>query len=78
MRALLALCVSTFLLGAPNPEQVEQLADPALPVAEIVAKCPAEQLMTVYKIPAFRDADQFLQLVAASRGKLAKVRVGRS
>jgi hypothetical protein len=54
--------------------QVEQLADPSLPVAEIVAKCPQEQLMAVYNIPAFKDADQFLQLIAAARGKLGKVR----
>lgn len=56
--------------------QVEQLADPALPVAEIVAKCPRQQLMAVYNIPAFADADQFLQLVAAARGKLGKVSSG--
>lgn len=52
---------------------MEQLADPALPVSDIVGKCPAQQLMAVYKIPAFSGADQFLQLVAAARGKLAKV-----
>lgn len=63
---------ATTRLG-PMCEQVEQLADPALPVAEIVAKCPREQLMAVYGIPAFADADQFLQLVAAARGKLGKV-----
>ena len=30
--------------------------------------------MAVYNIPAFNDADQFLQLIAAARGKLGKVR----
>lgn len=30
--------------------------------------------MAVYNIPAFKDADQFLQLIAAARGKLGKVR----
>lgn len=52
---------------------MEQLSDPVLPVTEIVAKCPQKQLMSVYKIPAFQDVDQFLQMVAAARGKLAKV-----
>ena len=33
-----------------------------LPVAEIVAKCPAQQLMAQYRIPAFADADEFLQV----------------
>ena len=63
-------CAKGRLLGV----QVEQLADPALPVSDIVAKCPAQQLMAVYKIPTFSGVDQFLQLVAAARGKLAKVR----
>jgi nuclear GTP-binding protein len=60
-------------INSPSCPQVEQLADPSLPVAEIVAKCPQEQLMAVYNIPAFKDADQFLQLIAAARGKLGKV-----
>ena len=42
--------------------QVEKLEDPVLPVAEIVAKCPAQQLMAQYRIPAFADADEFLQV----------------
>lgn len=43
-----------------------------LPVTEIVAKCPAQQLMALYKVPAFQSADEFLQLVAAARGKLRR------
>ena len=42
--------------------QVEKLEDPVLPVAEIVAKCPPQQLMAQYRIPAFADADEFLQV----------------
>ena len=30
--------------------QVEKLEDPVLPVTEIVSKCPAEQLMALYKV----------------------------
>lgn len=52
--------------------QVEQVADPALPVAEIVRRCPARQLMELYRVPAYADADEFLRRVAAARGKLRK------
>ena len=46
---------------SPRGAQVEKLEDPVLPIAEIVAKCPAQQLMAQYRIPAFADADEFLQ-----------------
>ena len=52
--------------------QVEQVADPALPVAEIVRRCPARQLMALYRVPAFAGPDEFLRHVAAARGKLRK------
>jgi hypothetical protein len=52
--------------------QVEQLADPVLPVGEIVRRCPARQLMQLYKVPAYSGAEQFLQHVAQARGKLKK------
>ena len=52
--------------------QVDQLEDPTAPVAEIVQRCPAQQLMTVYNIPAFAGADEFLQRVATARGKLQR------
>ena len=48
------------------------MADPALPVAEIVRRCPARQLMALYRVPAFADGDEFLRHVAAARGKLRK------
>lgn len=47
-----------------NAVKAEQLPDPALPVAEIVRRCPAKQLMKLYKVAAFKGADAFLQLVA--------------
>lgn len=52
--------------------QVEQLEDPVLPVTEIVKRCPAKQLMVIYKIPKFSTADELLQQIAESRGKLKK------
>lgn len=52
--------------------QVEQLDDPVLPVGEIVRRCPAKQLMALYKVAAFEGAEQFLQHVAHARGKLKK------
>lgn len=55
-----------------NCVKVEQLEDPVLPVAEIVRRCPAKQLMTLYKVPAFADVDGFLTHVATARGKLRR------
>ena len=52
--------------------QIEKLADAVLPVSEIVKRCPAKQLMGIYKVPAFEGVDQFLQHVALVRGKLKK------
>jgi nuclear GTP-binding protein len=55
-----------------NCVKVEQLEDPVLPVAEIVKRCPAKQLMTLYKVPAYKDVDGFLTHVATARGKLRR------
>lgn len=59
-----------------NAVKVEQLEDPVAPVAGIVERVAAKQLMTTYKIPAFDGVDEFLQLVATARGKLKKVQKG--
>lgn len=56
--------------------QVEQLTDPQSIAAEIVKRCPAKQLMLQYRVPAFRDADEFLQHVAFRRGQLLPGGVG--
>ncbi|KAK9864482.1 hypothetical protein WJX84_008023, partial [Apatococcus fuscideae] len=53
-----------------NTVGVEKLDDPVLPVGRIVQRCPAEQLMGVYKIPAFVGAEGLLQEVSMARGKL--------
>lgn len=50
-----------------NCVKVEQLKDPVLPVAEVVRRCPARQLMSLYKVPAFEGAEGFLQHVAQVR-----------
>lgn len=67
-------CTTLKLFPPPSRmhPQVEQLSDPVLPVSEIVRRCPARQLMELYKVAAFGGAEQFLQLVATARGKLKK------
>ena len=54
------------------PVQIEKLQDAVLPVSEIVKRCPAKQLMAIYKVPNFDTTDQFLQHIALVRGKLKK------
>ena len=39
---------------------------------EILRLCPAEKLMSIYKIPKFGNVDEFLMNVANVRGKLKK------
>ena len=56
--------------------QVEQLSAPETVVPEILKRCPAKQLMALYKVPAFRDADEFLQHVAFQRGRLLPGGIG--
>ena len=56
--------------------QVEQLSDPQTVVAEILKRCPAKQLMVLYKVPAFKDAADFLQHVAFRRGRLLPGGIG--
>ena len=52
--------------------QIEKLEDAVLPVTEIVKRCPAKQLMGIYKVPGFEGTDQLLQHIALARGKLKK------
>lgn len=62
-RQLLALLTCTsFILPATLPLHL------ILQVAEIVRRCPAKQLMKLYKVAGFEGPDQFLQLVAQVRG----------
>ncbi|KAI7751787.1 hypothetical protein M8C21_012754 [Ambrosia artemisiifolia] len=55
-----------------NCIRIEKLQDPILPVKEILKLCPAETLVTLYKIPTFNSVDDFLSKVATVRGKLKK------
>lgn len=41
-------------------------------VKEILRLCPARMLVTLYKVPSFDSADDFLLNVAINRGKLKK------
>ena len=52
--------------------QVEKLSDPVSPVEEVLRRCPSRKLMQLYKIPAFKSVDEFLQQIAVARGKLQK------
>jgi nuclear GTP-binding protein len=51
---------------------VEKLEDPVAPITEILRRVPAKQLMALYKVGAFKDADGLLAAVAAARGKLKR------
>ncbi|KAF5822116.1 putative GTP-binding protein, orthogonal bundle domain superfamily [Helianthus annuus] len=55
-----------------NCVRIEKLQDPISPVKEILKLCPAETLVTLYKIPTFNSDDDFLSKVATVRGKLKK------
>eukprot|EP00898_Chlorokybus_atmophyticus_P006332 jgi/Chlat1/66/Chrsp1S08772 len=55
-----------------NCVRLEKLTDSVTPVQEIVKRCTAETLMSIYKIEKFVGAEEFLQRVAASRGKLKR------
>ncbi|CAL9088925.1 unnamed protein product [Musa textilis] len=55
-----------------NCKRIEKLDDPVSPVNEIFKLCPAEKLMSLYKLPSFNSVDDFLQKVATIRGKLKK------
>ncbi|KAL0075750.1 P-loop containing nucleoside triphosphate hydrolase protein [Phycomyces blakesleeanus] len=55
-----------------NCIKVELLEDPITPVEVIVARCPTEQLMTMYDVPYFESANEFLISLAQKWGKLRK------
>jgi nuclear GTP-binding protein len=56
-----------------NSIDIKQLKDRITPVQAILNKVPKEQLMELYKIPAFKNVQEFLSFVAHRRGKLARV-----
>jgi len=50
--------------------QVEQIADPVEPAAEVVKRCEQKLLMELYKVGTFTDAQDLLRKIAVARGKL--------
>ncbi|KAG9439022.1 hypothetical protein H6P81_019187 [Aristolochia fimbriata] len=63
---------SGLSIALRNCKRIEKLDDPVGPVREILGLCPGEKLMSLYKLPSFSSADEFLQKVATIRGKLKK------
>ncbi|XP_048475902.1 guanine nucleotide-binding protein-like 3-like protein [Rhincodon typus] len=55
-----------------NCVKIERLVDPVEPVAAILKRCNKQQVMQHYNIPAFRDPQEFLALLARRLGKLKK------
>ncbi|OHS98333.1 hypothetical protein TRFO_08903 [Tritrichomonas foetus] len=55
-----------------NSIKIELLDDPVQPVAFIIDKVPKEQLVNVYGIETFSDADDFLSQLAIKRGRVLK------
>jgi len=53
-----------------NCVKIEQLSDPTAPVDIILNRCKQQQLLQIYKIPKFDNANEFLCNVAKKRGKL--------
>ena len=49
---------------------MEQIEDPLEPAAEVVRRCEQRQLMTIYRVGAFSDAEDLLRKIATARGKL--------
>jgi len=55
-----------------NCVKIENLEDPALPITEILNRCPQKQLVKLYRIPIYEGVDDFLVQVATVRGKLKR------
>ncbi|CAG8465664.1 10090_t:CDS:2, partial [Acaulospora colombiana] len=55
-----------------NCVKIELLNDPIQPVEAIVSRCNPQQLVSRYNVPIFRDAREFLILLARQRGKLRR------
>ncbi|KAK0395492.1 hypothetical protein QR680_001305 [Steinernema hermaphroditum] len=64
--------LDTVEVALKNAVRIEALEDPVAPVQAILRRCSVETLMKHYKIPEFRECDQFLALVARKMGKLSK------
>eukprot|EP00475_Leptophrys_vorax_P002158 TRINITY_DN1122_c0_g1_i1.p1 TRINITY_DN1122_c0_g1~~TRINITY_DN1122_c0_g1_i1.p1 ORF type:complete len:515 (-),score=155.95 TRINITY_DN1122_c0_g1_i1:42-1400(-) len=59
-------------LALRNSLQLEKLQDPIGVVHKMVSKVPARQLLQVFDLQSFRNADEFILQVCAQKGKLKK------
>lgn len=64
--------VSKAHLALRNAVNVDSLEDPVTPVTAILSRVSREQLMLHYNLPTFRNANEFLALLAKRVGKLKK------
>ncbi|KAJ3241552.1 Guanine nucleotide-binding protein-like 3 [Chytriomyces hyalinus] len=55
-----------------NCVKTELIDDPIAPVELILSRCTKEQIMLMYDVPQFADANDFLTHLARQRGKLHK------
>jgi nuclear GTP-binding protein len=55
-----------------NAVKVEQLSNPFAPIDLIIKRCPKEQLLRVYKIASFKNANDFITTVAQKRNKVGR------
>lgn len=55
-----------------NVVKIESLDDPITPVQAILSKVTAENLMSHYEIPEYREGIEFLAHIARKRGKMKK------
>lgn len=55
-----------------NCISVESIPDPEVAVAGILRRCSPDMLMSLYSIPHFAEAGEFLRLIAIKRGKLVR------
>ncbi|KZO91950.1 P-loop containing nucleoside triphosphate hydrolase protein [Calocera viscosa TUFC12733] len=55
-----------------NVVKVELVEDPVRPLGVILSRCKPEYLQQLYQIPPYKDAHEFLIMLALSRGRLGK------
>lgn len=58
-----------------NIIKIENVVDPISPIEEIMKKVNKTDLLLLYKIPDFKNANEFIINVAMSRGKLKQVNI---
>lgn len=62
----------TSLMALRNATKVETLEDPITPVEAILSRVRKDDLLLFYRLPDFKDCEEFLGLLAARIGKLKK------